>query len=495
MQRSSGILFPIFSLPSRGGIGTFGREAYEFIDFLSAAGQRYWQLLPLGPTSYGDSPYQSFSAYAGNPYFIDPTLLMEDGLLTEAEIAAHTPPDGPTVDYAAIYETRFTLLGIAANRGLARNEAEFSRFCAKNTSWLPDYALFMALKAHFGMRAWSKWEDDDIRFRRPAALAAYRASLAREITKNYYIQYLFFRQYEALRAYANQKGVKLMGDLPIYVAMDSADVWAQPQSFLLDENLLPIAVSGVPPDDFSATGQRWGNPLYRWEDMRKDGYTWWRARIRGARKLYDAIRIDHFRGFSSYWSVDAKETHATHGVWVQGPGLELIRALREAAAGMEIIAEDLGYLDEKVHTLLRESGFPGMKVLEFAFDSREPGNYLPHTYPENCVCYVGTHDNAPIMAWRHEAAPEDVRFAEEYLGLNDGEGFNLGMIRGGMSSVAVLFVAQMQDWLGLGAQARTNTPSTLGNNWKWRMEKGALTPELAKKIRRMTYIYGRIDQP
>ncbi len=495
MQRSSGILLPVFSLPSRGGIGAFGKEAYDFIDFLHAAGQRYWQLLPLGPTSFGDSPYQSFSAYAGNPYFIDLTLLLEDGLLTEKEIVALTPPDGGAVDYAAIYQTRFPLLSLASERGLKRDAEALTRFCAENESWLPDFALFMALKGHFGMRAWSEWEDEDIRLRKPAVLAAYRTRLAPEIRRICYLQYLFFKQYNALRAYAHQKGVSILGDLPIYVAMDSADVWSAPQNFLLDENLEPIAVSGVPPDDFSAAGQRWGNPLYRWDDMQKNGYAWWRARIRGARKLYDIIRIDHFRGFASYWSVDAAEADATHGVWVKGPGLELVKALCEAAEGMEIIAEDLGYLDESVRSLLHDSGFPGMKVIEFAFDSREPGNYLPHTYPQNCVCYVGTHDNAPVMAWRQEAAAEDVRFAEEYLGLNEAEGFHLGMIRGGMSSVAVLFVTQMQDWLGLGADSRTNIPSTLGGNWKWRLDKGALTPKLAQKIRRMSYIYGRIDQP
>ncbi|MCE5234984.1 MAG: 4-alpha-glucanotransferase [Clostridiaceae bacterium] len=495
MKRSSGILLPVSSLPSPGGIGTFGREAYEFVDFLNAAGQRYWQLLPLGPTSYGDSPYQSFSAYAGNPYFVDPSLLVEEGLLTKEEFFENAPADCASVDYAAVYETRFALLETACARGIRRDAGDFSRFCEENAPWLADYALFMALKRHFGMRSWTAWEDDDIRFRKPEAVRRYQTLLSREIEFISYQQYKFFQQYYALRDYAHKKGVRILGDLPIYVAMDSADVWADPENFLLDENLQPAAVAGVPPDHFSKTGQLWGNPLYRWEDMKKDGYAWWKARIRGAARLYDAIRIDHFRGFESYWSVDAGETSAMNGSWVKGPGSEFVKALCGEVHGMEIIAEDLGYLDENVRELLRGSGLPGMKVLEFAFDSREPGDYLPHTYPQNCVCYVGTHDNAPVMAWRREAAPEDVAFAEEYLGLNGEEGFNFGMIRGGMSSVAALFVAQMQDYLGLGADARTNTPSTLGGNWKWRMEKDALRTSLAQKIRRMCYIYGRLGAP
>ena len=495
MERSSGILLPVFSLPSPGGIGTFGKDAYDFVDFLNAAGQRYWQLLPLGPTSYGDSPYQSFSAYAGNPYFIDPGLLMEEGLLTKEEFLLHACQDSDAVDYAAIYETRFKLLRRAAERGLEKDTAAFARFQMTNESWLKDYALFMALKRHFQMNAWTQWEDADIRLRKKAAMEHYRERLSYEIEIIAYEQYKFFEQYGSLRDYAHQKGIKILGDLPIYVAMDSADVWANPENFLLDESLCPVAVAGVPPDPFSKTGQLWGNPLYCWEDMKKDGYAWWKARIRGANMLYDAIRIDHFRGFASYWSVDAKESTAVNGKWINGPGAEFIHALSDAAHGMEIIAEDLGYLDERVYELLKLSGFPGMKVLEFAFDSREPGNYLPHTYPENCVCYLGTHDNAPILAWLDDVAPQDLEFAKKYLGLNTEEGFSLGLLRGGMGSVAALFVAQMQDWLNLGAQSRINTPGTLGGNWKWRMKKGVLTDALAQKIRRMSYIYGRADNP
>jgi 4-alpha-glucanotransferase len=494
MERSSGILLPVFSLPSPGGIGTFGKDAYDFVDFLIAAGQRYWQLLPLGPTSYGDSPYQSFSAYAGNPYFIDPGLLMEEGLLTRAEFNLYARADSEAVDYAGIFDTRFDLLKLAAERGLKKDAAAFAHFKTANENWLPDYALFMALKGYFQMRSWTEWEDDEIRFRKSAAMEHYSEILSHDIEIIAYEQYKFFEQYESLRGYAHQKGVNIFGDLPIYVAMDSADVWANPESFLLDESLCPIAVAGVPPDRFSKTGQLWGNPLYRWEDMKKNGYAWWKARIRGANMLYDAIRIDHFRGFAGYWSVDSSEDTAVNGKWVKGPGAEFVHALSGAAQGMDIIAEDLGYLDESVRKLLKLSGFPGMKILEYAFDSREPGNYLPHTYPENCVCYVGTHDNAPILAWEDDAAPQDVEFAKEYLGLNAEEGFSLGLLRGGMGSVAKLFVAQMQDWLGLGAKSRTNTPGTVGGNWKWRMKKGAFTDALAQKIRRMSYIYGRADK-
>ena len=495
MERSSGILLPVSALPSEGGIGTLGRAAFEFADFLAAAGQRYWQILPLGPTSYGDSPYQSFSVYAGNPYFVDPGLLIEEGLLTREERDAHTPHGDPGhVDYARIYETRFALLRAAFLRGRGRDAADFSCFCAQNAAWLPDYALFMALKRHFGMRAWGEWEDEDIRLRKPEAVARYHALLSEDIAFYSYIQYQFFKQWDALRAYARSLGILIMGDMPIYVALDSADVWAHPEHFQLDERLRPTEVAGVPPDYFSASGQLWGNPLYRWHDMEKDGFSWWKARMAGAARLYDTLRIDHFRGFESYWAVPAGETTAINGRWVKGPGLPFVRMLVKAAPQMEIIAEDLGDLDADARALLSDSGLPGMKVLEFAFNAGEQSNYLPHTYPKTCVCYVGTHDNTPVMAWRHEAAPDDVAMATAYLGLNEREGFNFGMIRGGMSSVADLFVTQMQDYLGLGAESRMNTPSTLGCNWTWRLLPGQYTKELAEKIRRMSDLYGRVGR-
>ena len=492
MKRSSGILMPISSLPSPHGIGTLGAEARKFVDFLADAGQSWWQILPVGPTSYGDSPYQSFSAYAGNPYLIDLDLLCEDGLLTPAEVnAVSWGTDPARVDYSAIYNGRFPLLHLAMERGWERDADKVKAFSEENDAWLPDYALFMALKRHFGMSAWTEWPDEDIRLRRPEAVARYREELADDIRLFTYIQYLFFRQWEALRSYAHEKGIGIIGDLPIYVAMDSADVWADPRAFQLDERNVPAEVAGVPPDYFTADGQLWGNPLYDWDAMKVDGYTWWIRRIAGASRLYDILRIDHFRGLESYWAVPYGETTAKVGRWVKGPGMDLMNVLTEKFPNIQFIAEDLGYLTPEVRQLLEDSGLPGMKVLQFAFDSREAANYLPHTYPRHCVCYAGTHDNSTLMGWKDEAAPADIAMAREYLGLHDEEGFNWGVLRGGQSSVADLFIAQMQDYLGLGSEARMNTPGILGGNWQWRMLPGQITDELTARIARMTSLYGR----
>ena len=492
MKRSSGILMPISSLPSPHGIGTLGAEARKFVDFLADAGQSWWQILPVGPTSYGDSPYQSFSAYAGNPYLIDLDLLCEDGLLTPAEVnAVSWGTDPARVDYSAIYNGRFPLLHLAMERGWERDADKVKAFSEENDAWLPDYALFMALKRHFGMNAWTEWPDEDIRLRRPEAVARYREELADDIRLFTYIQYLVFRQWEALRAYAHEKGIGIIGDLPIYVAMDSADVWADPRAFQLDERNVPAEVAGVPPDYFTADGQLWGNPLYDWDAMKADGYTWWIRRIAGASRLYDILRIDHFRGLESYWAVPYGETTAKVGRWVKGPGMDLMNVLTEKFPNIQFIAEDLGYLTPEVRQLLEDSGLPGMKVLQFAFDSREAANYLPHTYPRHCVCYAGTHDNSTLMGWKDEAAPADIAMAREYLGLHDEEGFNWGVLRGGQSSVADLFIAQMQDYLGLGSEARMNTPGILGGNWQWRMLPGQITDELTARIARMTSLYGR----
>ena len=483
---------PISSLPSPHGIGTLGAEARKFVDFLADAGQSWWQILPVGPTSYGDSPYQSFSAYAGNPYLIDLDLLCEDGLLTPAEVNAVSWGTDPTrVDYSAIYNGRFPLLHLAMERGWERDADKVKAFSEENDAWLPDYALFMALKRHFGMNAWTEWPDEDIRLRRPEAVARYREELADDIRLFTYIQYLFFRQWEALRSYAHEKGIGIIGDLPIYVAMDSADVWADPRAFQLDERNVPAEVAGVPPDYFTADGQLWGNPLYDWDAMKADGYTWWIRRIAGASRLYDILRIDHFRGLESYWAVPYGETTAKVGRWVKGPGMDLMNVLTEKFPNIQFIAEDLGYLTPEVRQLLEDSGLPGMKVLQFAFDSREAANYLPHTYPRHCVCYAGTHDNSTLMGWKDEAAPADIAMAREYLGLHDEEGFNWGVLRGGQSSVADLFIAQMQDYLGLGSEARMNTPGILGGNWQWRMLPGQITDELTARIARMTSLYGR----
>ena len=495
MERSSGILMPISSLPSPHGIGTLGAEARRFVDFLADAGQSWWQILPVGPTSYGDSPYQSFSAYAGNPYFIDLDLLCADGLLTQEEVrAVNWGADPSRVDYSAIYEGRYPLLRLATERGWERDADKVKAFSAENEAWLPDYALFMALKRHFDMLPWTQWPDEDIRLRRDEAVARYRAELAEDVRLFTYIQYLFFRQWNALRDYAHEKHIGIIGDLPIYVAMDSADVWADPRAFQLDERNVPAEVAGVPPDYFTADGQLWGNPLYDWDAMKADGYAWWVRRIAGASRLYDILRIDHFRGLESYWAVPYGETTAKIGRWVKGPGMNLIGVLTEKFPNIQFIAEDLGYLTPEVRQLLKDSGLPGMKVLQFAFDSREAANYLPHTYPRHCVCYAGTHDNSTLMGWKNDADPADIAAAREYLGLNDEEGFHWGILRGGMSSVADLFVAQMQDYLGLGGEARMNTPGILGGNWQWRMLPGQITPELTVRIAHMTNIYGRSNQ-
>lgn len=492
MKRSCGILLPVFSLPSPYGIGTLGQAAYDFVDFLRQAGQSWWQILPLGPTGYGDSPYQSFSAYAGNPYFIDLDLLRRDGLLTAQEIASLAWGSDPSrVDYAALYENRFVLLQKAAERGWARDREEVQLFTRQNAHWLPDYALYMAVKRHFGEKPWTQWPDDAIRLRRPEAMTRYRQGLADEIRVFTYCQFLFFRQWNALRAYAHEQGVGIIGDLPIYVSMDSADVWAEPAFFQLDSNGYPTETAGVPPDCFSRDGQLWGNPLYRWEAMRADGYGWWIRRVDGAAKLYDMLRIDHFRGFESYWAVPYGDTTAKNGHWVKGPGMDLVQVLLNWFPQMQFIAEDLGFLTPEVRELLADSGLPGMKVLEFAFDSREPSSYLPHLYTPHCVCYTGTHDNAPLPAWKEEADPDDLALAVQYLGLNEEEGFHWGVLRGGMSSVAELFVAQMQDYLGLGAESRINTPGEPVGNWQWRLLPGQLTGELSRRMAHMARLYGR----
>ena len=492
MDRASGILLPISALPSPYGIGTLGKAAYAFADFLHAAGQKYWQLLPLGPTSYGDSPYQSFSTFAGNPYFIDLDLLAEEGLLDKEDLAAADWGNDPRyVDYGKIYEVRFDVLRRAFLRGRERDREAVERFQAENP-WLKNYALYMAVKAHFGMKSWLEWPDEAIRVRAPEAVARYEKELAEDVAFYTYLQYLFFKQWGELREYIHSLGIRIIGDLPIYVAMDSADVWAEPEFFQLGEGNIPTEVSGVPPDYFSADGQLWGNPLYDYDRMRQDCFGWWIRRVEGASRLFDVIRIDHFRGLESYWAVPYGAETAREGRWRKGPGMDLVGVLTQWFHGLDIIAEDLGFLTPEVHQLLRDSGLPGMKVLEFAFDAREPSNYLPHTYERNCVCYVGTHDNETVMQWREQADRADVTFARKYLGLNEAEGFHWGMIRGGMSSVADTFVAQMQDYLGLGAEGRMNTPGTLGNNWRWRLLPGEASPALARKIRRYAHMYGRL---
>lgn len=492
IKRSSGILMPVFSLPSPYGIGTMGQSAYEFVDFLSDAKQTWWQILPVGPTSYGDSPYQSLSTYAGNPYLIDLDMLKEDGLITEQEIANIYWGDNPErIDYSALYQGRFALLQKATERGYQRDTQRVAEFEAENTDWLPDYALFMALKRRFGMRAWLEWPDEDIRLRKPEAIKKYREELAEDIKLFIYIQFLFFNQWNALRNYAHQKGIGIIGDIPIYVALDSVDVWASPENFMLDRKGFPNEVAGVPPDYFTADGQLWGNPLYNYARMEEDGYGWWIRRIGGASKIYDVIRIDHFRGLESFWAVPYGEKTAKNGRWVKGPGMSLIGKLKTRFPNIRFIAEDLGSPSPELTELLKDSDFPGMKVLVFAFDANESSSYLPHAYSENCVCYAGTHDNDTLKGWLKKLNNADLKKATEYLGLNEKEGYVWGILRGGMSSVARLFVAQMQDYLELDNSARINTPGNPDGNWLWRMGKDELNPELASKIARMTCLYDR----
>ena len=492
-MRASGVLMHISSLPSPHGIGTMGAAAREFVDFLQAAGQRYWQILPICPTSYGDSPYQSFSTFAGNPYLIDLDLLEAHGLLRREEyeeIDWESAPD--RVNYGALYRKRWAVLRKACDRLLQNPPETYRTFCEEKDFWLPDYALFMALKDEHDGHAWTEWEPE-LRRRDPAALAAARTRCAGAIDFWQAVQYLFFAQWRDLKRYANERGVFIIGDLPIYVSADSVDVWSAPEAFQLGEDLLPTEVAGCPPDGFSATGQLWGNPLYNWDAMARDGYAWWVRRIRVLCSTYDVLRIDHFRGFAGYYAIPYGSTDACNGRWRQGPGIDLFRAVENALGKQAIIAEDLGFLTDDVRALLRESGYPGMKVLEFAFDSRDGGDYLPHTYTRHCVVYTGTHDNEPVNGWFDTAPEPDTLRAVDYLKLTREEGYHWGMMRAAWASVADLAVVQAQDLLGLGHEARMNVPSTLGTNWCWRALPGVFDDALARKIRHHMDLYGRLN--
>jgi len=490
-MRKSGILMHITSLPNPYGIGTMGKCAYDFVDFLSKAGQSYWQILPLSPTGYGDSPYQAFSTFAGNHYLIDLDLLIRDGLLLQEEVDAVQWSDCDTrVSFQKLYDNRLALLRKAFARFTP--DARYSSFINQNAEWLEDYGLFMALKEAFHGRDWQNWSVS-LLMRLPGVLDGYRQELKETIDFHYFLQYTFFCQWEKLRAYAKEKGIRIIGDVPIYVPLDSADVWANPQLFLLDQSRRPELVAGCPPDSFSAEGQRWGNPIYDWEAMKKSGYRWWLRRLAAAAKMYDVVRFDHFRGFESYWAIPAAEPTAINGSWQKGPGMDFIGAVQKALPDLDFIAEDLGYVTQEVKALLRDSGYPGMKVLQFAFDSRESGDYLPHSYPVNSVCYSGTHDNLTMVQWFREAEPADVEAAKAYLGLNEEEGFVAGMLRGCMSSVSMLCVVQLQDYLELGGEARMNFPGTLSaDNWTWRAAPGSITDDLAQKIFSMTKRYQRV---
>jgi len=489
MRRSSGIILPIFSLPSPHGIGTLGQAAHDFAAFLAAAGQRYWQILPIGPTGYGDSPYQSFSSFAGSPYFIDLDTLAEQGLLTRAEIeGADWGADCRRVDYGKVYENRFPLLQKAFER-FAEQEKVDAFFACRPRAF--DYALFMALKDHFANAPWTMWPDADIRLRKPKAVRAYAEMLLNRVRFYGFLQYLFFEQWRELRNCLRRLGIGVIGDLPIYVPLDSADVWANREVFQLDGEGNPLMVAGVPPDAFSGDGQLWGNPLYDWDYLQKTGYAWWMERAAAAAGLFDVVRLDHFRGFCDYYAVPFGAQNAKEGTWKPGPGKAFIDRLKQTFPGTGFIAEDLGFLTPEVHELREYAGFMGMKVLQFAFDAKGDSDYLPHKYPRNCACYTGTHDNTTALAWFSQISPRDRYFAARYLGLSEEEGVHWGLIRGGMGSVADLFVAQMQDYLGLGDEGRVNRPGEREGNWQFRIESNALTPELSTRILDMTKMFGR----
>lgn len=483
----------ISSLPSAHGIGTLGKAARQFADFLARAGQTYWQVLPMNPTGFGDSPYQALSTFAGNHYFIDLDTLVEEGLLREQEARSVSWGENPArVDFERLYHQRLSVLRMAYIRFIGSPNRDFVRFVDAERDWLREYALFMALKEQNGGAEWTEWAHGH----NAQALREAAKDLKYEITFHYFLQYEFYRQWKRLREYCAGLGIRLIGDVPIYVPLDSADVWANPGLFQLDENLTPTAVAGCPPDQFNADGQLWGNPLYNWRAMADSGYEWWLRRLRAAARMYDVVRLDHFRGFESYWAVPYGAPNAREGEWLPGPGMDFIKTLQEKLPELSFIAEDLGFLTPAVLELREQSGFPGMKVLEFAFEPGEPSAYLPHKYDSRCVCYTGTHDNAPLLQWYDESSAQSRELARRYLALSEDEGIAWGVIRGGMGSVAELFIAQMQDYLRPALSARMNEPGVVNErNWRWRLEPDALRPELAERIRVMTGLYGRLPAP
>ncbi len=501
-MRRCGMLLPVASLPSRFGIGAFSKEAYEFVDQLREAGQQVWQILPLGPTGYGDSPYQSFSAFAGNPYFIDLETLIQEGLLTEEECqATDLGNDEARIAYDKIYENRFPLLKRAYERwkeslggGKKADEAAGQMAEELLREETREYCFYMAVKDHFQSQSWDLW-DEDIRLRKTEAMERYRSLLRDETGFYEFLQIKFEEQWGRLKSYANSQGIQIMGDIPIYVAFDGADSWAYPQLFQFDENRMPEGVAGCPPDAFSATGQLWGNPLYDWEYHRKTGYEWWMKRMEYCFSMYDLVRVDHFRGFDEYYSIPYGDETAQNGSWKLGPGIEIFRKMGEHfGKKLPIVAEDLGFLTPSVYRLLEETGFPGMKVLEFAFEEGGTSPYLPHNYGKNCVVYTGTHDNDTLAGWYKDMEIEQKEFSIDYLGngRTPTDQIHWDFIRLALSSVADLAVIPVQDYLGLGKEARINRPSTLGNNWQWRLLPGQLDEKTIRRCRRMAEVYGRV---
>ena len=491
-DRGAGILLPVSSLPSKYGIGTLGKEAFQFIDQLKAAGQKYWQVLPAGPTSFGDSPYQSFSAFAGNPYFIDLETLIEEKLLTKNEVEAISWGENPAdIDYALLFENRFLVLKKAYARSKHKEEKGYEKFVKQNKYWLPDYCQYMAIKFYFDNKEWQLW-DEDIKYRKKAALKAYQEKLAEEIGFWEFCQYKFFQQWDAVKKYAHRKKIRLIGDIPLYVSMDSADVWAHSDLFELDERKKPINIAGVPPDCFSEDGQRWGNPLYNWQVMEKDQFKWWAKRMAANAKLYDVIRIDHFIGIVNYWSIPSSCPTAVEGTWRKGPGKKLTDVIMQATKGTDIIAEDLGVVGPNVRRLIARTGWPGMKILQFAFDNGAANEYLPHNYETtNCLVYGGTHDNETLMGYFGSKKKKELKYLMDYLNISKKKQIPEAMLRVAYGSVAATAIFQMQDILGLDNSARMNLPSTVGTNWRWRLLPEQFTQEHVEMLKKYCKIYKR----
>lgn len=495
-MRYSGILLPIFSLPSKYGIGCFSKEAYDFVDFLAKSNQTYWQILPLGPTSYGDSPYQSFSTFAGNPYFISLEGLIKKGLLTDKECdEVDFGRSDKIIDYEMLYKNRFNLLRKAYKRANVEDSDEYKVFVKNNEYWLEDYALYMSVKNSFGDVSLKEW-DEDIRMRNPEAVEKYKKELQDDIGFFKFLQFEFMQQWLELKSYANSKNVKIIGDIPIYVSFDSADTWAHPELFELDEKKNLISVAGCPPDGFSADGQLWGNPIYRWDYHESTDFAWWKLRMAKCKELYDVIRIDHFRGFDEFYSIPADAKTAQGGEWRKGPGIKLFNSLNGILSDVKIIAEDLGFVTDTVRELVAQTGFPNMKVIEFAFDERDSGNssdYLPHNYTSNAVVYTGTHDNETLVGWLGQITKEEYEMVKAYTDYRGEDVLELAdkIIRMIHASVAETCIIPLQDYLHLDNSARINIPSTLGGNWVWRMSKNDINDELVKKIGALTKLYGR----
>ncbi len=492
--RRAGVLLHPTSLPGPHGIGELGREAYAWVDFLESAGQRLWQVMPLGPTGYGDSPYQCFSAFAGNQYLIDLAELQGTGLLTADELVPLRALPREAVEFGALISKKLELLALAAERFEAKATPQerdaVAAFAAKHAGWLADYALFMALKEHHGGRAWTEWPAE-LRDREPTALAHARSELEPLMAKHTLWQHWFYSQWLRLRAYANERDVAVLGDIPIFVALDSADAWSHPEQYYLGDDGRPTVVAGVPPDYFSVTGQRWGNPLYRWEVMAKDGYAWWVARVRAALELVDTVRVDHFRGFAAYWEIPASEPTAENGRWRPGPGQALFDALKAALGNLPLVAEDLGVITPDVDQLRLGNGLPGMKVLQFAFAADADDPYLPHNYEQNCVVYTGTHDNDTTASWFEAASEAERDMVRRYLARDDAN-VAWELVRLAQASVADIAVAPLQDVLGLGSEARMNTPGTAAGNWSWRFDWADVPYWVAPQLRELAALYGRL---